>query len=64
MLFQFQIKALSSLARLQLLNVRVVRLRRLNPHRLDFILDLKLVFEGTWQLTYQKRSENAEDVTV
>jgi putative oxygen-independent coproporphyrinogen III oxidase len=31
------------LARLQLLNVRDVRLRRLNPHRLDFILDLKLV---------------------
>jgi hypothetical protein len=42
MLFQFQIKALSSFARLQLLNVRVVRLRRFNPRRLDFILDLKL----------------------
>jgi hypothetical protein len=41
-LYQFQIKALSSLARLQLLNVRVVRLRRLNPRRLDFILDLEL----------------------
>jgi hypothetical protein len=44
-LYQFQIKALSSLARLRLLNVLpVVRLRRLNPRRLDFILDLKSVF--------------------
>jgi hypothetical protein len=41
-LFQSQIKALSSLARLRLLNVLVARLRRLNPHRLDFILDLEL----------------------
>jgi hypothetical protein len=41
-LFQFQIKALSSLARLRLLNVLPVRLRRLNPRRLDFILVLKL----------------------
>jgi len=40
-LFQFQIKALSSLARLRLLNVLGVRLRRLNPRRLDIILDLK-----------------------
>ena len=40
--YQFHIKALSSLARIQLLNVPVVRLRRLNPRRLDFILDLKL----------------------
>ena len=40
--FQFQIKALSSLARLRLLNVLPVRLRRLNPRRLDFILDLEL----------------------
>jgi hypothetical protein len=43
MLNQFQIKALPSLARLRLLNIRVVCLRRLNPRRLDFILDLKLV---------------------
>jgi hypothetical protein len=42
-LYQFQIKALSLLARLRLLNVLFVRLRRLNPHRLDFILDLKSV---------------------
>ena len=40
--YQFQIKALSSLARLRLLSVLIVRLRRLNPRRLDFILDLKL----------------------
>ncbi len=43
MLFHFQIKALSSLARLRLLNVLPVRLRRLNPLRPDFIFDLKLV---------------------
>jgi hypothetical protein len=66
MLFQFQIKALSSLARLQLLNVLLTLslsrresfyplpsgeggqrpdegLLRLNPRRLDFILDLELV---------------------
>ncbi len=42
-LFHFQIKALSSLARLRLLNVLSVRLRRLNPLRLDFIFELKLV---------------------
>ena len=34
--------ALSSLARLRLLNVLTVRLRRLNPHRLDIIFDLEL----------------------
>ena len=39
---QFQIKALPSLARLRLLNVLRVRLRRLNPRRLGFIFDLKL----------------------
>jgi len=38
--FQFQIKALSSLARLRLFNVLPVRLRHLNPRRLDFILVL------------------------
>ena len=38
--FQFHIKALSSLARLRLLNVPIVRLRRLNPRRLDIILNL------------------------
>jgi outer membrane protein insertion porin family len=43
MLSQFQIKALSSLARLRHLNVLSVRLRRLNPRRLDFILDLESV---------------------
>lgn len=43
MSYQFHIKALSALARLRLLNVLPVRLRRLNPRRLDFILDLKLV---------------------
>jgi hypothetical protein len=39
--FQFQIKAASSLARLRLLNVLTVRLRRLDPRRLDLIFDLK-----------------------
>ena len=43
MLYRFQIKALSSLARLRLLNVLPVCLRRLNPRRLDFILDLESV---------------------
>jgi len=43
-LAQFQIKALSSLARLRLLNVLFVSLRRLNPRRLDFIFDLKSEF--------------------
>jgi hypothetical protein len=42
-LYQFQIKAASSLARLRLLNVRIVSLRCLNPRRLDVIFDLKLV---------------------
>jgi len=42
LLYQFQIKALPSLARLRLLNVVRVRLRRLNPRRLGFIFDLKL----------------------
>jgi hypothetical protein len=41
MVFQFQIKAASALARLRLLNVLTVRLRRLNPRRLDVIFDLK-----------------------
>ncbi|WP_408967395.1 lipid A deacylase LpxR family protein [Oryzomonas sp.] len=41
--YQFRIKALSALARLRLLNVLPVRFRRLNPRRLDFILDLKSV---------------------
>jgi hypothetical protein len=36
------IRALSSLARFRLLDVLSVRLRRLNPRRLDFILDLEL----------------------
>jgi hypothetical protein len=39
--FQFQIKAASSLARSRLLNVLRVRLRRLDPRRLDVIFDLK-----------------------
>jgi hypothetical protein len=43
--YKFQIKALSALARLRLLNAPVVRLRRLNPRRLDFILDMKFVTE-------------------
>jgi len=38
---QLQIKALSLLGRLGLTNARPVRLRRLNPYRLDFILFLK-----------------------
>jgi hypothetical protein len=38
---QFQIKAAYSLARLRLLNVLAVRLRRLDPRRLDVIFDLK-----------------------
>jgi hypothetical protein len=41
LLFQFQVKAASSLARLRLLNVPPVRLRRLDPRRLDVIFDLK-----------------------
>ncbi len=41
MSFQFQIKAASSLARLRLLNVLPVCLRRLDPRRLDVIFDLK-----------------------
>ena len=43
-LFQFQIKALSSLARLRLRNVLFVSLRRLNPHRFDFIFDFIILF--------------------
>jgi hypothetical protein len=42
-LYQFQIKAPSLLARLRLLNILVVCLRRLNPRCLDCIFDLKLV---------------------
>jgi hypothetical protein len=42
-LFQFRIKALSSLALLRHLNVLISTPRRLNPRRLDFIFDLKLV---------------------
>jgi hypothetical protein len=41
--FQFQIKALSALARLRLLNVLFSTPRRLNPCRLEIILDLELV---------------------
>jgi len=41
-LYQFHIKALSSLARLRLLNVLPCTPRSLNPRRLDIILDLKL----------------------
>jgi hypothetical protein len=40
-LSQFHIKVLSSGARLWLLNVLSVRLRRLKPRRLDIILDLE-----------------------
>ena len=39
--FQFQIKAASVLARLRLPDVLPVRLRRLDPRRLEVILDLK-----------------------
>jgi len=42
-LFQFQIKALSALARLRLLNVLFSAPRSLNPRRLEIILDLELV---------------------
>gem|GEM_PF-3556329 len=42
LLHQFHIKALSSLARLRLLNVRTCTPRSLNPRRLDIILDLEL----------------------
>ena len=45
---QFQIKALSALARLQFLNELSVRLRHLNPRRLDFILDLESVLLQRW----------------
>jgi hypothetical protein len=41
-LYQFHIKALSSLARLRLLNVLPCTPRSLNPRRLDIILDLEL----------------------
>ena len=41
-LYQFHIKALSSLARLRLLNVQSCTPRSLNPRRLDIILDLEL----------------------
>jgi hypothetical protein len=40
-LFQFQIKTASLLALPRLLNVLTVRLRRLDPRRLDVIFDLK-----------------------
>ncbi len=39
LLFQFQIKALSSLARLRLLSILVVCNRCLSPRRLDITLD-------------------------
>ena len=41
-LFHFHIKAPSSLARLRLLNILFVCFRRLNPHHLECISDLKL----------------------
>jgi hypothetical protein len=50
MSFQFQIKALSSLARHRHLNVLIGTPRRLNPRRLDFIFDLKLVSECFYDL--------------
>ncbi len=45
-------QSLPSLARLRLLNVLRVRLRRLNPRRLGFIFDLKLGLDGNllWRL--------------
>ena len=42
-LYQFHINAPSSLARLRLLSILVVCLRRLNPRRLDGIFNLKSV---------------------
>jgi hypothetical protein len=42
LLFHFHIKAPSSLARLRFLNILFVSFRRLNPHRLECISDLKL----------------------
>jgi hypothetical protein len=42
LLYQFHIKALSSLARLRLLNVLPCTPHSLNPRRLDIILDLEL----------------------
>jgi hypothetical protein len=41
LLFQLQIKALSALACIRLLNVHICTLPAPNPRRLDFILDLK-----------------------
>ena len=44
-LYQFQIKALSSLACPRLLNILfIVCFRRLDPRRFDFIFDLKLEY--------------------
>jgi hypothetical protein len=45
-LYQSHIKALSSLARLRLLNVLPCTPRRLNPRCLDIILDLELELLG------------------
>ena len=45
-IYQFHIKALSSLARLRLLNVLSCTPRSLNPRRLDIILDLELELKG------------------
>jgi hypothetical protein len=56
-LYQFQIKAPSSLARLRLLNIQAVCLRRLNPRRLDCIFDLKLVL-----IRWDKRLTNSGEI--
>ena len=63
-LFHFQIKALSSLARLRLLDVLSVRLHRLNPLRLDFIFDLKLVLLLFFSLLCSVRVAAAADMEI
>ena len=65
-LFQFQIKAPSTLARLQLLNILIVCLRRLNPRSLDGISNLKLelnnlverILDNSFSPKFQKFRDN------
>lgn len=45
-LFQFPIKAISSLAHHRLLNIRFVCLRRPYPRRFEIIFDLEFVLLG------------------
>jgi hypothetical protein len=56
MSYQFHIKALSSLARLRLLNVLSCTPRSLNPRRLDIILDLELESDRLNAIFFRNRS--------